>query len=132
MKEMVYQNIGHDQAELLGRGKYKGYDYYILSLVTNPCAYVRLTADDSCYGLDFDDARIDCHGGITYCYKGLRFVEDVGWFIGWDYAHLGDRYGEAVHGKSWTTAEIEAECKRVIDQLISIKEDCGKEVVTNA
>ena len=48
---------------------------------------------------------------------------DGQWCIGWDYTHAGD-YTAAMpnfNEHRWTTAEIQAEVRDVIDQLIKLE-----------
>lgn len=120
MKEMVYMN--KSIAEILDNGTYKGYEYAIVSRGFHPCAYVKLTEGHKYYGADFDDIPINCHGGLTYsyCYVNSLFT-DGGWWIGWDYAHCTDQIGKT-EGKKWTTSEIIAEVKQVIEQLKELHE----------
>ncbi len=69
---------------------------------------------------------IDVHGGLTYSsdklYIGINTVLDNSWFIGWDYAHLGDyvSFIDCIGDKKWTTNEMIEECKNVINQIIDI------------
>ena len=121
MIEMEYKDTRAEPFRL-ATGNHKGFWYYVLSLGTHPCAYVDVTGLSKC-GLNPN--RIDCHGGITYSDKQLKTVDKTGWFIGWDYAHCYDYSGcmpEILNAgtKRWTTAEIIAECKNVIDQLVKM------------
>ncbi|MCM1316396.1 MAG: hypothetical protein NC244_13615 [Alistipes senegalensis] len=74
------------------------------------------------YGLKYDDIPVECHGGLTYSKSYVNgLFTDSGWWIGWDYAHDGDYFGD-MHDdtsclKKWTTAEIIEEVKKVISQL---------------
>ena len=133
MKEMVYSKMRN--VEILDRGIYKDYDYVILSLGTHPCAYVRIPEDHPYYGKDYNNCDIDCHWGLTYGSPYLRTSNDtqeIGWWIGWDYAHSGDYmdYGYEIGmndgDKKWTTDEIVRECKRVINQIIKLEKEVIK------
>ena len=128
MKEMVYQkNWTPDNRviDMLDKGIYKGYHYAIVSFGSHPCAYIELPKGHKYYGKDYDDIPIDCHGGLTYSSEGLlpssNDYHRDGYWIGWDYAHLGDYYGWSNAfintGKRWTTEEILQEVKEVIEQL---------------
>ena len=64
MKPMVYKKRG--DIEILDNGIYNGYQYWIVSYGSHPCAYVELPKDHKYYGKDYVDIPIDCHGGITY------------------------------------------------------------------
>lgn len=80
---------------------------------------------------DYHENDIDCHGGLTYGRDYLSAVDteraNGKWYIGWDYDHYGDYtsnpfinmfgiYRECE--KRWTTEEIVAECKNVINQIV--------------
>lgn len=119
MQEMIYQK-NRIPAVQLADGVYRGVPFYVLSLGTHPCAYV----DIAPLGLHaIDECDIDCHGGITYHHDHLATVEHEGNFLGWDYAHCMDYSGDLPFldlcgSKRWTTAEMVAECKNVIDQIV--------------
>ena len=128
MKEMVYQkNWAPDNRviDMLDKGIYKGYHYAIVSFGSHPCAYIELPKGHKYYGKDYDDIPIDCHGGLTYSREGIlpssNDYHKDGYWIGWDYAHLGDYCGWLnvfdSTGKKWTTEEILQEVKEVIEQL---------------
>ena len=124
MKEMVYSTTRN--IEVLDRETYKDYDYVVLSLGTHPCGYVRIPENHPYYGEDYDNCYIDCHGGITYGSPYLRTsydTQEIGWWIGWDYAHCDDYCGYMTYdcGIRHTTKEIQHECFTVIEQLIEIK-----------
>lgn len=113
MKEMVYSD--ERKCEILESGVYLDHRYAILNLGTHPmaCVEIKLNCKDK------NDCRLealDVHGGITFCGPS-KWPRSVGW----DYAHFGDRYGARVSPDehSWTTEEILAEIKHVIEQLIS-------------
>lgn len=117
LKEMSYSRNG-DICEVLAEGEYKGHKYVVRSYGTHPCAYVSVAGKKA---INTDD--IICHGEVTYYKDHLPMSEasDDIWWIGWDYAHSGDRLGWHEYfphcEKSWTTKEIEQECLKVIDQL---------------
>ena len=129
MKQMIY---GYERKhELLLKGKYQGYEFYIMSLGTHPCAYVKLPENHPYYNMDYEDIpSIGCHGGITYKDEFLQVGPDTlasGMFVGWDYAHCFDYTGTDLDplfkdlperdGKKWTTEEIYEEVKKVIENL---------------
>lgn len=129
MKQMEYQAT--PKREILAEGEYKNYHYVIMSYGTHPCAYVAIPKNHKCYGKDYDDIDIRCHGGLTYSRDSLRIGEDTvynGYFIGWDYAHYGDyagyfsQIGFDEPCKKWTTEEILEEVNDVIEQLIKLEE----------
>ena len=121
MKEMEYKN--EISRELLAKGEYLGYKYYILSLGTHPTAYVEIPKDEKHSSEEIE--ALEVHGGITYNENILNIGEKAikGWFIGWDYAHYGDYTGiyTQIIGfndlKKWTTQEIQEEAYKVIEQL---------------
>ena len=130
MTEMVYTSERLESPMILATDTYKGLTYYVLNLGTHPCAYVDVTGTDLQYK-DYNDIDIECHFGLTYSREYLNGVNRKGWFIGWDYAHCDDYVGykepffETMRskGKRWTTEEIVAECKDVIDQIIEMEND---------
>ena len=123
MKEMVYSN--KKKCEILESGVYLDHRYAILNLGTHPTAY----AENNLNCKNENDCRLktlDVHGGITFCglskWPGSDSVYEC---IGWDYAHVGDKFGGydyASDGHAWTTEEILAEVKRAIEQLIRLEE----------
>ncbi len=87
----------------------------------------------------YSSMNIDCHGGLTFSRRVTLedFVENsypqkfsVGAWIGWDYAHFGDKINMPIfseeyrkmteNDKAWTYEEVEQECKDVIKQLLKI------------
>lgn len=129
MKEMIY---GFDRKmEVLDTGYCLGLLYYILNLGTHPTAYVKIPRNSKYYGKK--DIDIEVHGGITYAdnHIWINNTQKIeGWFIGWDYAHMGDYIGYEervpkeyrVGGKKWTTEEIQKEIKNVCYQVYTRKE----------
>lgn len=122
MKEMIYKNKA--EKEILDNGKYKDYDYVIMSYGYHPCAYVRLPVDEA-IKKDLDEWDIDVHGGITYA-DWRDFGFGLNFYIGWDYAHIGDYSGvclidpalDVSGDKKWKTEEIFEDVKSVIEQVI--------------
>lgn len=127
MKEMIYQATRLKPPQQIAKGNYKGFDYYVLSLGTHPCAYVDVT-DTKLEHIHYSDIDIECHGGLTYSREYLDTVDKKGWFIGWDYAHYCDFAGYeltmptslSTGGKRWSTQEIVNECEGVIDQFVGL------------
>ena len=64
MKQMIYSAV-RTQPEQLAVGDYKGFDYYVLSMGTHPCAYIDVT-DTDLNGKDLCVIDLECHGEITY------------------------------------------------------------------
>jgi len=97
---------GNERGAEIKRDVYKGFTYKILDMGTHPCAYVQIPKDHMLYNVGYDSIRIDVHGGLTYAGLGKGKEEGEYW-IGWDYAHLGDYYDHdkitTVSGdKKWT------------------------------
>lgn len=124
MKEMKYQ-ISRKR-EILDNGKYLGYEYFIMSFGVFPAAYVKIPKKHPYFGKNYNLMDIYVHGGLTYSNSKLWISKvDVksGWFIGWDYAHLGDFCGFeemldfSSDEKKWTTEEIKEEVLEVCKQL---------------
>lgn len=79
----------------------------------------------------YDKLPIECHGGLTFGTNVRKPYHDFtkGWWIGWDYAHLGDccpklplRMGEKE--RLWSEKEVIAECKAVIKQVLDALNVC--------
>ncbi len=117
LKEMHYQR--KDICETLANGTYKGHEYIVRNYGSHPCCYVSIPE-----GQAINEDSIVCHGGITYTGESLPQEECINgvWWIGWDYAHLGDylclsdRKPSELE-KCWTSEELENDCIKVIDQL---------------
>lgn len=136
-KEMVYQK--DRKVEVLFKGTYKGYDFYVLSLGTHPTAYVKIPNGHPYFGKSYWNIDINCHGGLTYSENHLYIDKNTkieGWFIGWDYAHWGDYISfigdDEILSKNnamkkWTTDEMIQECLDVIDQLVEVQYGSKKE-----
>jgi len=139
MKPMEYK--GERNSEILYEGEYNGFNFRILSLGTHPCAYVNLPKDHIYFKRNYEHMDIDCHCGLTFSEIGIcETIPDKKneWWIGWDYAHAGDYYGNIPEftklrnllceekkstNKKWTTEEIYGEVKNVIEQLIEVKNE---------
>lgn len=122
--EMEYDNSG--DTRILAKGVYKGLQYIVLNIRgTHPCGYVNVanTKFDKLDYLDLD--CINCHGGLTYSSEYAPFKgEEDGWWLGWDYAHLGDynvlsvRSEKKDFSKKYTTDDVVYECIHVINQIV--------------
>lgn len=119
MVEMEYKD--ERETVLLENKNYNGFDYYIISYGTHPCAYIQLKEGNVFFGENYDYIDIPCHGEFTYSENELgEFVSssDNVWVIGWDYAHDSDKFGtDDDSGKNWTLSEIRNEVKSVINEL---------------
>ncbi len=143
LKEMVYKDYpisSEHPPEILGHDTYDGYEWFILSMHTHPCAYIVLDKNNPFYGMDYEVLNniMSCHGGFTYSENHLgttqKFVkeDEEKWVIGWDYAHADDYHGclshleplsdeESPYGYKWTTQEIYDEIWGVINDLKLLK-----------
>lgn len=124
LKRLCTYNYDERERVLLGSGKYNGYEWFIVSYCTHPCAYI--VVDEYTYGYklyDFEIDQLDVHGGITYSDWGLHeWVDKNKWVIGWDYNHIGDYspFSLGVYGVKYTTEEIYEDVEDVINQLRSL------------
>lgn len=118
---------------VIKKGTYKNYNWIITSCGWHPCAYVEIPKGDRLYELDYTDTdmdSIDCHGGVTFTdYRDFGFGKK--YYLGWDYAHLGDYsampFGDRPlympnepNAKKWTIKEIKTEIQSVIKQIKEI------------
>lgn len=130
MKEMKYSS--KRIIEILDKGNFKGFNYYIMNLGTHPTAYIEIPKEHKLFNKTdyevYDYIDLEVHFGLTYSRNYLYINEKQkldGWFIGWDYAHCDDYTGYEeimpdelkTNGKKWTTEEILEEVKRAINQL---------------
>lgn len=130
-KEMIYKNM-HDP-EVLCDEWFCDYKYTIISNGTHPCAYVRIPQNHPCFGKNYEELEsIDVHGGLTYSQNHIprQRAEESEWWIGWDYAHGGDYFGDPaiqykgfIGAKKWTVDEILKDVESVIKQLQEIEEE---------
>ena len=132
MKEMIYKN--QKDREILEQGNYLGYNFWIISYGSHPCAYVELQKEHPYYGrcdCDTCDLDIDVHGGITFRNYGLgNTISRDKYLLGWDYNHYNDyNYIDGQNGwtsgKKWTTEEIFDDVKSVIKQLKEVEVNHG-------
>lgn len=120
------------QGRIIDKGIYNGFSFYIVSYGSHPCIYIEIPSSHKFYQKDYDDIDdFQCHGGLTFSSSHLLNMDDS-WFIGWDYAHLGDyafyppyydepwsrfllEHNEAGH--MWTAEELLQEALSAIEQL---------------
>lgn len=130
LKPMKYET--ERNKTILAHDVIDGIEFYIISLGTHPCAYVRVPSTNSISKMAFSwldlSDKIFCHGGVTWFENHLpdRKTYIDGMWLGWDYAHAGDYYGyrwndteNDTETKKWTTEEIFEEVKNVIEQVKS-------------
>lgn len=114
MKKMEYKGFqGLSFRELLDSGECCGFKYYIFNYGTHPCCYIEIPKEHSFFGKDYNELQdIEVHGGITFSADHLNTIDETGtkWYIGWDYAHIGDYqpYYEKyeLEGHKYTTEEL--------------------------
>ena len=131
-EEMKYFYTENPLCKILMSGKYKNYQFYIMSMGTHPTAYVEIPKGHKLYEKDYNQIcymgiDINVHGGLTYSCSILGDIKEDSWFIGWDYAHYGDYYAmpfefnpeleSVICKKKWTTLEILEDVKRCIETL---------------
>ena len=105
------------------------------------CGYVGIPRIHKYYGRDYDSIPVDCHGGLTY--GGYKYPIDDNckyYYIGFDFAHLGDGYDFDKAEQIWkddssvlsqlniyrnilgqgevrTLKDVRNECERIVKQL---------------
>jgi hypothetical protein len=112
------------QASVLANGKYKGLEFLVLNMGgSHPCGYVNIESTKLNGKFYNEIDNIQCHGCLTFSGKNAAILKH-GWWIGWDYAHLGDfmPYYTEEEQKRWncvkyTTADVVQECVNVIEQI---------------
>lgn len=132
--EILYTNI--DKREVIASGIYENIPYMIINMGTHPCAYIRIPDDSKYAKMEYDCIPLIVHGSLTAKYSGLTIgarslVLDTyklvaeGIWIGWDYAHFGDWYGDGIqlddNRIKWTTDDILDEVFDAIRQFNSLK-----------
>ena len=125
MKEMIYKPVR--EVAILADDIYKGYHYVIISYGVHPCAYVEIPKDHKYYDKDYRGLDITVHGGLTYggSLVDINIGSKSDYYIGWDYAHIGDfvgyyfliNYVVQEEDKKYTTEELFEDVKKVIEQL---------------
>lgn len=67
-REMEY--VPKTKTEILVKGTFNNYNYFVISYGTHPCCYVELPKRHKLYGLYYmdieDNYQIDVHGGLTF------------------------------------------------------------------
>lgn len=103
--------------EIIAEGEMDGYKYFIRTNGMYPMAYVKTKKKQILKCLDY--AKIVTHGGFTFSGK-FPSGEPDGYWLGWDYAHVGDYVPFmsnvwATH--KWTIDEIMEDVKRAVELL---------------
>lgn len=144
MEPMVYDGSG--VTRLLHVEECNGEQIVVLNIRgSHPCAYVTVPESETkvnlskieneIYDYYYTENGADVHGGFTYGKYGKPFESDnirEAFWLGWDYAHLGDYccYGEGLpsmfkpkaYEKMWTTEEI-VEAARDVAGHVKYDED---------
>lgn len=125
--------------------EYKGYLCAVCIMdLGHRCGYVGVPKNNKYYGVAYHDMDICTHGGLTYSGGNsdypIKEDNDLWWF-GWDYAHYMDAKDEEAYiryfgrehyekhpylfygnsGKVYYLDDVEADCKRVVEQLIELE-----------
>lgn len=116
MKEMIYKDK-MSEPKVLACGRHKGLSWWVVSYGTHPSAYINVAGTRLSGKNYFDIEGLYVHGGLTYSAEKIAVANCKGWFIGWDYAHVGDCFGGSVQGKRWSTEDIVSDCKRAISYI---------------
>lgn len=139
-------------------GIYKGYEYLITFRdIGFRCGYVAISTDHPLHKFNnenYDDLPVDCHGGVTFFEESHLTQKLLGFkcadkWIGFDAGHAGDAHDVFLMLKLWpetksladiykrfhcqedeirTNQYMTKECKKVINQLIQIKNEEAKNV----
>lgn len=124
LKPMTYKH--ECNREILAHDVIDGFEFYITSLGSHPCAYIHIPETHSLSGFEYIneiEELVSCHGGVTWFENHLPNSQKhiKGKWLGWDYGHCCDYIfycdGFANKGKKWTTEEVLEEIKDVIAQI---------------
>ena len=135
-KPMVYSNRRLRPSEVLCLAKYKDFIFFVLNMGTHPTAYVQIPENHPYFGKDYEGCNPPHNflgGPFTFADSSTVFAEKLdtpipdGWYLGWDYAHLGDWLGYRSdeenlqqENRKYTTEEIIIDCETVIEHLIEV------------
>jgi len=112
---------------LVKRWTAHGLDCAIMRGPGSLCGYVRVPEGHPYDGLEYDDLRVEVHGGLTFRWK----AKEGGMWFGFDCAHAGDwtgyysdkegdskkPYGYEHPGQIWTAEDVAAETEKLAKQL---------------
>lgn len=121
LKEMEYTT--EKTIEVIAKGEMLGFEWFVVSYGTHPCCYIKIPEDHELFEVDYrdyydNDIHINCHGGITYSANRLLDGLDNGWYIGWDYTHLGDYHARIEPwGRKYPVSVLVADVTEVICDL---------------
>lgn len=132
-KKMVYYSGRIHPPEVLCLGKYLNYDFLILNMGSHPTAYVKVPKDHPFFGKFYDECNPPhgfLGGPFTFSDSSANFANLLdqpipdGWYLGWDYAHVGDYTGYwseeenmRMGNRKYTTEEIILDCEEVVKYL---------------
>lgn len=102
-------------------GIHKAYSWAIIRTPTlHLCGYVQVPETHSLYKRHYSDCELSVHGGLTYGAEAEAPFR--GYWIGFDCAHSGDFSPKiGIRGTYRDIDYVQAECERLIDQLIAYK-----------
>ena len=124
-------------AQVLCLGKYKKYDFLAVNMGTHPTAYVRIPSTHKFYEKHYDfinpQPKAFRAGPFTFSRPSSEFASHLdiqipnGWYLGWDYAHIGDYIctpftHNSNDARKYTTEDIIADCKYIINYLLENKD----------
>ena len=147
-KPMIYHSTRFPHPEVLCLDKYHNYDFLIVNMGTHPTAYVRIPKTHPFYQTFYDYINPEPvgfeAGPFTFSRNSSEFASYLdtpipnGWYLGWDYAHIGDFIGghsdryPYSSGRKYTTENIIADCKYIINYLLENKNVTRSEEKTNS
>lgn len=92
------------------------------------CAYIGFPLWHPLANMSYDDIPLEVHGGLTFADKGHGQWPEGKYWIGWDYAHAGDKcfydldwHHAAIPGfneKEWLVEEVAAELKEATNDFV--------------
>ena len=92
------------------------------------CAYIGVKSGHPLYGVDYPNIDgVDCHGGLTFSRagggEGMPWPDGY-WWIGWDYAHYGDRVfydTRSFDNMDWNPDDVVSDMRDTIEQVKAIR-----------
>jgi len=137
------------KGEILLDKTVEGLRFVVVQGPASLCAYVELPKEHPLYGRRWSEEvvkAIKVHGNVTYSERNLPKAEGgEKWWLGWDYAHGGDRMmvaedvsptmqksfailGDEMGGIVWTAAAVEQDSREGLKQIgsMSAKSKGGK------
>ena len=117
IKEMEYTT--EKRREILAQGEMMGFEWFVISYGTHPCCYIKIPEGHKFFGIDYWDIEdVYCHGGLTFSSNRLLADMKEGWYIGWDYSHLGDYHAKVEpFGRKYSVSMLIADVTETICDL---------------